>query len=255
MQTYEISIIMPCFNEESNIEDAVKSTLNIIDHNNILGEIIIVNDGSIDKSRLIIKKLLLKDKRLKLINHKKNYGIGKSFKDGVAKAKYAYCAMIPGDNENSPLELLRYLFLTNEVDIIVPFIHNLEIRSKVRRIISSFYRFLINVTFGTNFNYTNGTVIYKTSIIKNLKLCSFGFFYQAEILIRLVRKGYLFAEVPQLLQVRNSGKSKALTISSFIEVCGAFLVLFWNIHIKRSESNNNLLDNTSVTVLRKNNAS
>jgi len=256
MQNHDISIIIPCFNEENNIEDVVNLTLKLIDQKKIKGEIIIVNDASTDNSKSIIKKLLLNDKRLKLINHNKNYGIGKSFYDGVSEAKYSYCTMIPGDKENSPLESLRYLYLTNDVDIIVPFIHNFELRSKFIRILSSMFRLIINLSFGTNFNYTNGTVIYKTSLLKNLKLCSTGFFYQTEILIRLVRKGYLFAEVPQLLLERNLGKSKALTIRSFFEVFRSFLILFWSIHIKRSESDSNsFLDSSSATSIRKKNAS
>lgn len=231
----EISIIMPCFNEENNIEEAIRNTLNILQLKKIKGEIIVVNDASTDNSEFIIKKLVRDDNRLKLITHDKNYGIGKSFSDGVKEAKYKYCIMIPGDNENSPLESLKYLYLTNHVDIIIPFIHNLEVRSFSRRILSSTFRLIINISFGTNFNYTNGTVIYKTALIKSLSLYSYGFFYQAEILIRLVRRGYLFAEIPQIISKRNSGKSKALTLNSIMDVCKAFLILFWNIHILRSE--------------------
>ncbi|MDY0084177.1 MAG: hypothetical protein RBR74_13415, partial [Ignavibacteriaceae bacterium] len=68
------------------------------------------------------------------------------------------------------------------------------------------YRFIINLSFGTNVNYTNGTVFYHRSILKGYNLESYGFFYQANIVIKLIRQGYLYAEVPNFLSVRASGK-------------------------------------------------
>ncbi len=123
-----------------------------------------------------------------------------------------------------------------EVDIIIPFIHNIEVRHKGRRIISSIYRFIINISFGTNLNYTNGTVFYRRCILDDLCLNSFGFFYQTELLVKLIRKGYLFSEVPNLLSSRIGGQSKATTLSSLIRLTGNYLKLFYEIHIKRIES-------------------
>jgi len=97
---------------------------------------------------------------------------------------------------------------------IIPFIFNAEVRSKGRRLLSSIYRFVINTSFGLNLNYTNGTVIYRRSVLNTVKLNSFGFFYQAELLIKLIRNGYLYAEVPCSLSTRAVGSSKATTFFS-----------------------------------------
>ena len=121
-----------------------------------------------------------------------------------------------GDNENNPEDSLNFIDLMKKVDILVPFIYNLDARSIFRRIISSVYRFIINMSFGINLNYTNGTVFYKRVIFKDIKLKSFGFFYQAELLIKLIRIGYLYAEVPNFLAVRLAGKIKSNFIKIFI---------------------------------------
>jgi hypothetical protein len=156
-------------------------------------------------------------------------------KRGVQNAKNDFVTMIPGDNENDPEDVLKYYYLTKDIDIIVPFIMNIEIRSKTRRIISSLYRFIINISFGMNLNYTNGTVIYNRHILLDVNLGTTGFLYQAELLIKLIRMGYFYAETPHLLSTRGSGKTKALTFSSLFNVIGSYLKLVWAIHISRKE--------------------
>ncbi len=228
-----LSVVMPCLNEEENIEAAVKSTLAAFDHYGIEAKLIIVNDGSTDKTREIVCQLMAMDSRILLLEHDKPRGIGASFWGGVKQAKDEYVTMFPGDNENNPEETLAYFELTENVDIIIPFVHNSEIRSRWRRVISSFYRFIINISFGTSLNYMNGTVIYNTSVLKEVQHYSTGFFYQTETLIRLIRAGYLYAEVPHFLQYRSFGQTKALSLRSFWNVTRGYFRLMWDVHVLR----------------------
>lgn len=228
-----LSVVTPCLNEEENIEMAVKSTLAAFDRYGIEGELVVVNDGSTDKTREIIRQLMARDSRISLLEHDKHRGIGASFWDGVKQSKDEYVTMFPGDNENNPEEALSYFGLTECVDIIIPFVHNSEIRSRWRRIISSCYRFIINVSFGMSLNYMNGTVIYNTAVLKEIRHHSTGFFYQTETLIRLIRAGYLYAEVPHFLQRRGSGQTKALSPRSLWNVTRGYFRLMWDIHVLR----------------------
>ena len=86
--------------------------------------------------------------------------------------------MLPGDNENDPWEILRYRRLLEHVDIVIPFVFNKEVRSVFRNALSFIYRFIINTTFLVNFNYTNGTVLYRKSILKELYYRSTGFSFK-----------------------------------------------------------------------------
>ena len=105
-----------------------------------------------------------------------------------------------------------------DVDIIVPYVYNREVRSKVRNLLSKLYKGMINISFGMVLNYMNGTVIMRKSILNNFTLKSYGFFFQTELLIKTIRQGYLYAEVPYALNKRNFGKSKAVSLKSFITV-------------------------------------
>ncbi len=228
-----ITVVMPCLNEEANVLTAIDATLEALDHYRLDGELIIINDGSSDDTGTIVEKRSLTDARIRLINHDRPLGIGRSFFEGVRNASKEFVTMFPGDNENDPEDALTYIHIANNVDIIIPFIHNAEIRSIMRRVISSLYRFIINLSFGANFNYTNGTVIYNTAVLRGVAPRSGGFFYQTEILIRLIRQGYLYAETPHFLTERNSGKTKALTLKSLCEVTVGYLRLLADVHIFR----------------------
>lgn len=231
-KTY-LSIIMPALNEENNIIQAVNTALKAFDDLKILGEVIVINDGSSDKTEELIKGLMLEEgARISLINHDMPQGIGASFWDGVDKAGGEAVVMLPGDNENNPYEILRYLKLLEDVDLIVPFVFNKKARSKFRNMLSYVYKLIINLTFNTSFNYTNGTILYRKCVLTDFTYRDFGFFFQTDILIRLARKGYLFAEVPYSLETRGTGESKAVSFSSFLKVAKGYLKLVIDMYFK-----------------------
>ena len=246
-----ISIVMPALDEENNLKDAVTSTLKAFDDMKINGEIIVINDGSTDETENIAKEFLSKEHRVKLINHAKPMGIGASFWDGVAEAKGEIVTMFPGDNENDPYEGLRYYQLLEHVDIVIPFTFNKKVRSLFRNTLSFIYRFIINTTFLVNFNYTNGTVLYRKIVLKKLKYRSNGFFFQTDILIRLIKQNYLFAEVPYKLRQRGHGKSKAMSFPSLLQVIRGYLQLLKDDYFTRKKRHLALFPRDSLTFLRR----
>lgn len=227
----QISVIMPALNEEAAILDAVKSTLDAFNKLGLDGEIVVVNDGSTDKTPDIVKDLQKKfPDKINLYEHRTPLGVGKSFMDGVMIARGEGVVLIPGDNENNAVETLLYTPLLRYVDIINPYVVNKEVRGVSRKLISSLFTFIVNVTFGASFKYTNGTIIYRSSIFKGLEVKSSGFFFQAEALVKLARLGYLISEVPCFLSVRKGGVSKALTLKSLKKVMGGYFSLIREIY-------------------------
>lgn len=246
---------MPALNEERSVQAAIDNTLATLDHFNIEGEIIVVNDGSTDNTPNLVRARMEEDRRVNLINHEHPQGIGASFWEGVSNARGEIVTMLPGDNENDPVETLRYFMLLEHVDIIIPFVFNREVRSPFRNALSLLYRLIINTTFMMNLNYTNGTVLYRRSILNDLTHNSKGFFFQTEILIRAVKRGYLFAEVPYHLGRRDSGTSKAVSFPSLSNVMKGYLQLVRDIYFPkdRGQENPHLSDN-SVSLERRTSA-
>ncbi|MFC1692234.1 glycosyltransferase family 2 protein [Candidatus Latescibacterota bacterium] len=253
MKYRHLSIIMPALNEEENIHAALADTLQAFDDFNIDGEIIVINDGSTDNTAEIVKSIQKKDNRIRMIIHDTPRGIGASFWDGVDNSGKDFVCMLPGDNENDPWEIMRYCRLLEHVDIVIPFAYNKEMRSLFRNILSFIYRFVINTTFLVNLNYTNGTVIYRKSILNELNYRSNGFFFQTDILIRNVKKGYLFAEVPYRLGRRNLGRSKATSFPSLVMVVKGYIRLVRDSYFQKKVKIKRKFTEDSLTSQRHNN--
>ncbi|MDH4161431.1 MAG: glycosyltransferase family 2 protein [Nitrospirota bacterium] len=233
MNTYQITAVMPSLNEEKNLSSAVQNVLDSYQRLGIKGEVLIVNDGSTDGTGRLAEEFKHKDPSIQVIHHAAPQGIGGSFWDGVKAARGEVVVMIPGDGENDAAEILRYLPLMEQVDMVVPYVFNRQVRSWFRRKLSNLYRGIINITFGTTLNYMNGTVLYRKCILDDIELKARGFFYQTELLIKCIRRGYLYAEVPYALLQRAAGRSKATSLRSLKNVMQAYLTLLLEIHIAR----------------------
>jgi len=251
----KLSVIMPALNEERNISDAIQSTLDALDFLKIKGEIIVVNDGSTDNTQALIQKKIEQYPGLVgVIRHDFSKGIGASFWEGVDCAGGNAIVMLPGDNENDPVETLRYYRLLDHVDIIIPFLFNREIRPFFRNALSLIFRLIINSTFLVNFNYTNGTILYRKSLLKELDHRSDNFFFQTDMLIRLVKKGYLFAEVPYKLGMRKGGVSKAVSFPSFCQVIRSYIRLVKDYYFSKDKQKiQDNFPNDSLTAARRDN--
>lgn len=247
----ELSVIMPALNEEKNILAAINNTLRAFKEFNINGEVVFINDGSTDRTEDLVKNEIKSNGTVKTVRHIKPKGIGASFWDGVDKATGDVVVMLPGDNENDPLEILRYYRLLEHVDIVIPFIFNKEIRSPFRNILSLIYRTIINTTFLVNFNYTNGTILYRKSLLKELNYRSSSFFFQTDILIRTVKRGYLFAEVPYKLGIRAHGVSRAISFPSLRKVIKGYLRLVRDHYFGDGRRAGTTFSESSLTAVRR----
>jgi len=236
MDDIQLSVVMPALNEENNVGQAIENSLKAFDEGGISGEVVVINDGSRDGTQAVADGWAKKDARVRVITHAQPCGIGASFWDGAVQARGAAVVMLPGDNENDPWEIFRYYKLLEHVDIVIPFIFNKQARSLFRNGLSFLYRFIINTTFLVYFNYTNGTVIYRRSMLLGLTHRNTGFFFQTDILIRLVKGGYLFAEVPYHLGKRRDGVSKAVSFPSLMQVIKGYIRLVRDQYFAKDKS-------------------
>lgn len=99
-----VSVIMPMYNSEKYIEVSIQSVIN---QTYPYWELIIVDDCSNDRSVNIVEKYVKLDKRLKLLNSKKNSGVAKSRNQGIKLAQGRYIAFLDSDDVWLP-EKLKY---------------------------------------------------------------------------------------------------------------------------------------------------
>lgn len=212
-----LSIIIPAFNEENNIENTLKNIKKASKYLKINYEIIFINDSSTDGTKKKILDLKKKNKFIKLYNNKRNLGFGASFKKGLTKCKGFYVLMIQGDNAWSS-KMLKKLFLLidkNKNDLIVQINSKmLSERGLIRWIISKIFTHLLNYFTNKKILYHNGLQIHKRETIKKIKINENHYCFQAEVLLKSLKHYNNIRYIDLQSQARDYGISKAFKIKN-----------------------------------------
>lgn len=112
-----VSVIMPTYNSENYIGQAIESILCQTLHD---FEFIIVNDASIDKTHSVIQKYMRKDKRIRLVNNDRNLQIAQSLNKGISLAKADFIARMDDDDISLPQRLEKqYIFLQKNKNVAI----------------------------------------------------------------------------------------------------------------------------------------
>ena len=222
-----LTIVVPCFNEESNLDRSYQEIKKSLKKSKIKKhEIIFIDDCSKDKTLVKIKKITKQDKRTKFIINKKNLGLGASVLKGYKMSKSNYCTYVPGDNShpNKGLSMI-YKNIDHFGTTIIPFVADKSSRNYFRVILSSLYTLVVNFIFRLNIPYYNSLCVYPTKEIVKLKLISKGFSFQSEIIIRLVKKKLKYKLVKTILKENKQFFTSALKLSSLKSVFSSIIKL------------------------------
>lgn len=229
-----VSVVIPAYNEEKNLAATVNFLLERLEKNSVLDfEILIFDDNSTDATGKIADELAKKYSQIKVIHNPKNMNLGFNITKGFQLATKGFVGFIPGDNEIEP-EILDNIFQNlGKADIIIPYVKNPEVRPWGRRFLSRTYVIIINTAFGLNLKYYNGICYFKTAMVKKVPVSTYGFAYMTEILVKLLKSGASFIEVPMINRKRERGATKAFRIKNIVSVFKTFLHLFYEIQILR----------------------
>lgn len=109
-----LSIIIPAYNEEKIIEQIVQDLKNELNRLDLNYEIVVVNDGSTDKTKEILEKI----PGIKIINHPYNKGNGAALKTGIKNARYNYILFFDADGQHKPEYIKKFLEYSDQYDMI-----------------------------------------------------------------------------------------------------------------------------------------
>jgi phenylacetate-CoA ligase len=212
MNTPDLSVIAPCLDEELNVRELARRVLATFDHGKLNGELILVDDGSLDRTRDVIQELEKEfPERVVGRFHVSNQGIAQAWKTGTGAARAPVIAIIDADLQYQPEDLLRLHreLLDYSVDIVQGW------RSSVGRERDSRYYFsrglnvLLNKTFGMDLHDNkSGFVMCAKEVFEDLLTYRGNYYYwQSFIMVAARAKGYSYKEVETLFENRRQGKS------------------------------------------------
>lgn len=229
----ELSIIIPAYNEEKNLIPSINQAIEAADSQLDRYELILVNDGSADKTGQIMDELASKNELMTVIHNEVNLGLGGAYKRGLAAARLPYTTWCSSDNDYPAESMIRVYKRIGEADLIIPFQEAMKHRPLHRRLISYTFTGLLNIMCGFKLKYYNGTVVFPTEQLKGISIKSNSFAFQSEALVKLLRSGLSFVEVGIMNKERQDGNSTALSFKNSKGVIRTMLDIFIEVYFKK----------------------
>jgi glycosyltransferase involved in cell wall biosynthesis len=190
-----LSIVLPAYNEEGNIERAVREAAAaaaglVTDY-----EIVVVNDGSRDRTGEVLAGLASGyGPRLVIIDLEANLGYGAALRTGLRAARGGLVFYTDSDNQFDLHELEGFLPLMNECDAVLGYRLDRQ-GSFLRRFVSDGFNFLAWAAFGFRVHDMNCSFkLFRGDLIRTLRIDSNDFFVDTEIVARLHRGGFRIVE-------------------------------------------------------------
>lgn len=199
---YYLSIVIPAYNEEERLPNTLKKIKDYIVKKNLNAEIIVVDDGSSDRTVGVIQKLNIPN--LKVIKNPINCGKGFSVKRGVLEAKGEYILFTDADNSTPIEELDNFLSQLQDDTILIGSRYLKESKIKIKQpkprvIIGRMGNYLIQKMLGMDIKDTQcGFKLFPYNLARGIfsrqRIKRFGFDF--EILTIAKIQGYKIKEVP-----------------------------------------------------------
>jgi len=191
-----LSIVLPAYNEEENVANAVEEVSAAAQQLGMDYEIILVNDGSTDRTGKIAHELEQRIPNFRLVEHYPNRGYGGSLKAGFAAATKDLIAFIPADKQFVFGEISRFLEAINRADIVSGYRADRQ-DSLVRKFNAFGWNTLVRLLFGYLCRDIDcGFKLFRREILEHVSLISNGAMIDTEFLARAKARGFRIAEVP-----------------------------------------------------------
>ncbi len=219
----KVSVLIPCYNEEENIQECIKRINLPYDH-----EIIVIDDGSLDKTAEKAKEI--KRLNLKVVRYEKNQGKGNAVKVGIRNSSGDIIVIQDADMATPPEELPHILnpILEGEADFVngTRFFYPMKkkVMRKLRVAGNKIYAKIISLIIGVNL--TDSLCGFKAFNIKKFK--NFELEEKSwpdfELIFKAKKNGLKIVEVPIHYKERKGGKTKMKILKDGLN--------FWRMIIK-----------------------
>ena len=223
-----LSILVFALNEEKKILSTLKLINSNIKKVKIKSEIIVINDGSTDQTINIINNYKKNNKRIKVLDFKKNKGITRSLREGIRIAKYNKLTWFPGDNSFLSKNLKEFFELSKTNDLVNGYRNNKFLFNNVRKGLTVVNQFILSLLFKQKIKDVHGLFIFNTSHLKKLKFYCTRYSIMVEILPTLLNLGnYNISHIKIFLNKKNLGSSQTLSFQTIVDFAKTWLKSFY----------------------------
>jgi glycosyltransferase involved in cell wall biosynthesis len=207
-----ISVVLPAYNEEENVGQAVKRVLEVMEPITPSYEVIVVDDGSRDRTSEVVEELADSYLQVRLVRHEVNQGYGGALNSGFQAATRELILFTSSDNQYDVAEVKKLLPYIETAELVIGY------RAKrqdpfLRRLFAWGWNTLVNLLFG----YVSRDIdcafkLFKREVLSQVRITSKGAMIDTELLVGAKRKGFGIVEVPVSHFPRLAGEQTGANI-------------------------------------------
>ena len=234
-----ITVFFPAFNDEGSIAPLVTSALAVLSTLTNDYEVIVVDDGSTDRTPAIADQIARSLSRVKVIHHPTNQGYGAALRTGFGQASKDFIFYTDGDGQYNVSELVGLCSLMSEdVDVVNGYKRKRQ-DSHSRRALGAIYNRLARFFFRLPIRDIDCDFrLLRRSAIERISLGASSGVICVEMIRKLSSAGCVFREIPVGHYPRLHGKSQFFTPSRVVRTVFDLLVLWWKLVICRAPISN-----------------
>lgn len=220
-----LSVVIPAYNEDNRIKGTLEAIYNYLSRQNYTWEVIVVSDGSKDRTVEVVSEFISNKPEISLIANTKNHGKGYVVRQGMLQAQSDYRLFTDADNSTSIEQIEKFWpYVEEGYDIVIGSIEiaGAEIHERAqwyRRALGKYSKYIIRIIAGlwdihdTQRGFKLFTAKAANNIFSRTKIDRFGF--DIEVLALAKKMGYKVKEVPVIWD--NPADSK-VNLKSYFEV-------------------------------------
>jgi len=167
----EISVVIPLRDEEENVVPLHAELTDVLDQMGISYEVILVDDGSTDRTFERLADIQARDQTVRIIRFTRNFGQTAAFAAGFAEARGEYIVTLDGDLQNDPRDIPGMLALARRKDIVSGWRRQRKDNFFTRYLPSAIANWLLGIVTGVRLHDNGCSLkIYRAQVVKPLKL-------------------------------------------------------------------------------------
>ena len=232
----KISIIVPVYNTEKYLEEAVHSLMNQTLKDI---EIILINDGSKDNTAKVLDKIQKQyPKQIKIITHNPNRGYGGALKSGLYNSKYQWITFTDSDGQFDFAEISNLIKKqqTTQADIVIGYYLSRQV-SRTTIITSKIWELIVFILFGLKVTDIDcGFKLIRKKVVDTIPRLEAerGAFISSEFLIKAKKAGFKIVEIGVHHYPRVEGKATGRNIKVILKSFSDLFRLWFKINFRRA---------------------
>lgn len=218
-----LSIFFPCYNEEANVERTTRNALAAAEEYADAYEVIIVDDGSKDRTGEIADRLAAENSHVRAVHNRPNLGYGGAVARGLRESRMDWIFFTDGDGQFDMNEIDKLIALLDQCDFAVGY-RAKRADSGLRKLNAWAWGVLVRMLFGLKVRDIDCAFkLLPKSLIDSIELRSTGALISTELLARAKYRGLRIAETPVGHYPRTAGSQTGANMKVILR---AFKELF-----------------------------